>query len=1535
MKKFKRLITLGGLLSLFVILAMISSPLDNTSQILSDDNLTQNDLNEKENLDSDVLPVAGDVVVSSWWNESYKYRVRVEVLNPLGFTQTMPINFEMYIVSGRAHKNSIRVVKYDSLSETWAAVPKQLLDTTLDGNFVTKTNITFIGVDLETGTNVYYVYYDPEDEVDTTDYSSNTFIPALSAGNLTVDWNDANGNDYGLSLSEGYGATLLKDKNGKNFHTDNSSSPGNINLNEGLVGYWSFDQDSFEEDSDSGAVPDGEGYPSGGYFVHGSPYFQDGQFGRAAYFGGTDYVAINANEDLIGGQQCTDGFTTMAWVNVQGSGERIITSWDRSEYYRFSIANGDRILWATRVGAIDDMTSVGSVTAGEWHHVTAVYDPINGKKIIYIDGVFDSEKVAPVGETMGVGQPTCYGFIGTGSEASTYDGAVGPANEFDGGMDELRIYSRVLDNDEIVLAMNQGVQMSSIGNITEKVTGAVIAQYDVEWDPVMFTPTQRMRTYDNMTFYRSLNMYQVTRTFKWDFEFEEPQNRMAAWSSMFNWDSTDTNPTTKDYYFYDGLSVSGHSNTDFTAENYTVLYDYDGDNDYTALGLFISDKKVSQPGVMNFDSMTWRVDVSSGDKTINFIPGNDTDIDTGGTASTLYVTINFWEYIRSDYINSPFGATSYFENIYNSLTTPLTISNQTEEEVFYNVQVNIIDDDDLAVNNVNVTLLNSSNDYYINSSLTDSSGRSTFYHHIEYNYTVNLTYNPYSGGPTLWLGTYNLTVNSSETTSLNTYVLNCKVNMSSLVLNFIQKDGSTPLIGAVISFKENNSINIYSDIGTITTDNLGNVTFRWANYSESSVKIDFDCLFLGTNYQFNLDNGTGYSTNLSVSIEDRSYIPVYVQIADFETNLTVNHLTVAPYTFGKNLNYHVNYTYTEGTTTFPIAGATVHYKIEYHGATYGEGDFAVTDGSGISSNVIDYISAAYPLQTNIPYTMRITVSKSGFTPMTETQNLQLVNITTSLTVEASTPSEVYWDRNVSISVYFKDEVNVAGVSSASVSYSVFEKPSLNGNVTADGPKGAGWYTIELNSTDFVSTGNYTFIFGADRQNYLDIANIQFKVEILAINTSLTTSIVSIEAYWNENFTLSYRFNDTLLNKGINDGSVKWNLVGNSIVQGSLALDLVKGAGWYSLSINTTKFSYAGVYNLLIAATKDNYVSQSIVVVLNVREIYTLLNGFTTPINESSIYRTESKVFEFEYTYRVGGSQSKVFTQVANASYRTFEWQNKDNASEYGTGELIYNATSGKYILDFDTANRAIGTYSLTIRVQEINFITRVAVIYLFILPQEFDITLSGDGNFNKGTNILTYTANQDESLTITINIKDMLRGAAMLNITVSWIDAAGKTTAFTEKSNGVYEITIVANADAFFEQQLMEGVIQISAAEFTTYNITTQIQVQMPEVFEGFPMFYFLLGVIGVAIIAVSLTANKIIQNARIPAYVKLIEKVKKNISGKKELSAKLVSVTANEEIVEKFASVWEILGLDLATILPNESGSDAAMTDGDMKGGN
>jgi hypothetical protein len=198
---------------------------------------------------------------------------------------------------------------------------------------------------------------------------------------------------------------------------------------EGLVAYYAMDGDA----------TDGSGNGLDGTLV-GDPDFVDGIAGMALDLDGDgDYVDCSNNELFT----ITDAFTLSVWINWRtptGSWQTVIAKGDNAwrlarggdtQTMDFGFTDGGPRGWLAA-------RTASEVPLGEWHHVVATIDTIDGAKI-YLDGVLEGENPDTGGITVGsVNYPV---LIGENAQAT--------GRFWDGLIDEVMIYSRVLSDAEI------------------------------------------------------------------------------------------------------------------------------------------------------------------------------------------------------------------------------------------------------------------------------------------------------------------------------------------------------------------------------------------------------------------------------------------------------------------------------------------------------------------------------------------------------------------------------------------------------------------------------------------------------------------------------------------------------------------------------------------------------------------------------------------------------------------------------------------------------------------------------------------------------------------------------------------------------------------------------------------------------------------------------------------------------------------------------------------------------------------------------
>ena len=186
-----------------------------------------------------------------------------------------------------------------------------------------------------------------------------------------------------------------------------------------------------------------------------------GNADNAFYFDGGDYIAL----DKYVTHNSISEITVCAWVlSTNTSNNKFIISFDRSENFRLAL-NDDRnsnfVGWDTTDSnrITNDLGSSASYEDGNWHHICGWYksSTTSDDKKIFVDGV----KVAPLsssnahsGRNLGTDRRSeQYGFIGWGSEASSFNGNTYGSHHMShfmiGKIDDVRIYSRALSDQEI------------------------------------------------------------------------------------------------------------------------------------------------------------------------------------------------------------------------------------------------------------------------------------------------------------------------------------------------------------------------------------------------------------------------------------------------------------------------------------------------------------------------------------------------------------------------------------------------------------------------------------------------------------------------------------------------------------------------------------------------------------------------------------------------------------------------------------------------------------------------------------------------------------------------------------------------------------------------------------------------------------------------------------------------------------------------------------------------------------------------------
>jgi predicted ribosomally synthesized peptide with SipW-like signal peptide len=215
------------------------------------------------------------------------------------------------------------------------------------------------------------------------------------------------------------------------FYTEQCRHNDGVGLSSGLLSQYPLDV------ATDGTVADVVGGLDG--TVNGAVSFVEGQKSGAADFDGTSWIGVDGFPNL------TSSFTISAWVRTRDNGEigqRIFTD-DETNTGGYALSLGDpgpgRLRFYSRNLSPISLDTGPVIADNTWYHVAAVVDTDAGTRRIYVDGTEEASGSYTGSWGTDAGLASIGGETDAGESASRFDGAI----------DDLRIYDRVLSPTEV------------------------------------------------------------------------------------------------------------------------------------------------------------------------------------------------------------------------------------------------------------------------------------------------------------------------------------------------------------------------------------------------------------------------------------------------------------------------------------------------------------------------------------------------------------------------------------------------------------------------------------------------------------------------------------------------------------------------------------------------------------------------------------------------------------------------------------------------------------------------------------------------------------------------------------------------------------------------------------------------------------------------------------------------------------------------------------------------------------------------------
>lgn len=1257
--------------------------------------------------------------LSIWWNKTYRFRIGFVLEETEGIDRYQPMDMFFTFRENEHYENTERLVSFNTTgNDEWSdPLPMQMWNLTYYPltTFIESCTITFMA-NISANTNKTYFLYYNENTAGIEQKTYDTGFSSIKAGlTLTVTV----GSDYQVVLEQGLASTKLI-REGLNFHQDESLAPEK-QLSDPSLKFLAHFENSVTDST--GNEPDG--------VITGDPQYSTGIVQYGMDFDGNDFVSYANGLEDVGDpfNDYSNEFTVCAWINpddLSGGAtnhqtENVIVAKASDSYndnFEMGVNNEGNIHvyldTETRDTFADFAPTLTITTTGGWYFVAFRYQQGTAEvRIVQINNPSNPNN-------------DIWWSMPNWDTADDIDGATGSpftigASEhidqfFKGKIDEVAIYNKYLSDQEVE-DFKYGSMPSSIQSITELENGPVFSSYEIEW-----TTAFDMHVQDTCTFYYDYELWNLERSIYFENDFNYTIDRMFALNTNYNFTVVDDHNEL--LYIYDGNLRKDLTTAGFVAENYTIIHNAP-DASKDAIGIFIEDYELSDPAHTSITYLRGDVVYDSG--YIEFLPGSLNDFDNSVGNSSYQLIINFWELAgsanKSGNLDNT-GMIQYFDDTLLSLREEVNIYIYQQDSLFYSINVNVTDIDGNLVPDATVTVWNATNRAISWTQDTNKFGSAIFNRFENGIYEVNVSYVKY--GQTLTITTPQvIELNETTVNTFGVYFLSfTNVKLTSLELKFQREDPpgviQEDVIGAEIIFSFDDGSGPVT-LGYELTNSSGVTVFRWANLTDAnSGNISITVEWHGEPY-----NDLSCLDDLAPSDPTTIVLPFYQYLysvvnvttgSTYKSFLTVNTSGMVDVILGDSFSLWLNYSQEKnGVELQPIEGGTVSYDIKIGSLQINTGLLTFSEsGNGVYSLSVDTSNPIEPggedWMSSVTYTMEITASKPGYITNKTTLSFDLLDRTTSLSANDSTP-QVYYNDFISLDVHYTDiYADPDGdIDGATLQFVAIGVTGVNGYLTPYGF--GGLYNLELDSSVFPTHGDYILQITAFKQNY-ETKSIYLPLSIEPINTRLNDSAAIYKTFnvyigVPKIFYLEYTVEST--GTGLSDIPLRecsWEKeIGGHVVDSGIVSLTSLGSGMYELDLDTETLEIA-TYTLVIKLGETNYVERDAILFLNIKprdigvdidDIISVVSGNDLSID---IYLTDtvdnSPLLNADVALELNDVYFANFTDNGDGTY-TIDVSDSDLIDAFFFTELV-QATIIIYKADYSQTTKP---FTIEVRITEI------------------------------------------------------------------------------------------------------------------------------------------------------------------------------------------------------------------------------------------